>query len=194
MMKVKCKNVDELKTILRELNLIAKPFVINGMEATELYILLKELEATLTRGKEKIIEDGCLYDRALLNLGVINVKEYKSFAKDLYKININIDTKINYELEFKEDKVGSYNIYFGDNNFAHINIFKPNRIYKNTRIVKNLIEDPESYIESYNIDNGYIIIRNDNIDKFVIFTNTDKGTDNFNYLAPEEYCNDKNRI
>lgn len=220
---VKINNVKDLEMMLIELNDSAKNLVTNGIEATELHILLRELDRKLIKGKEVIVKDKCLYDEALENIkNLEEIKEHndelqKSYimvslttpVEKIHKEIVSVNKKIKYELEFEENKIGSYNIYFGDNNlyignnnfvntnnnnFAHINIFKPNRIYQNTRLVKNLIEDEESYIETFNFDNDYIIIRNDKLNRFVIFTRTDKNTDTFNYLAPEEYCNDKNRI
>lgn len=230
-MMTKCNNVNEMILALMKIDDTLKSSVIDDIEATELHMLLNQLDTIVIRGHEKVIRNKSLVAKAFDNIKSIEkVKEHndelqKSYiiaslmtpvrkinepfytkaefeniaqniknAQEAYKENVKVDTKINYELEFRKDEIGSYNIYFGDNNGAHINIFKPNRIYKNTRLVKNLIEDQESYIETFNFDNDYIIIRNDKLNKFIIFTRNDKHTDTFNYLAPEEYCNDPDRI
>jgi len=207
-MMTKCNNVDEMILTLLEIDDTLKSSVISDIEATELHMLLNQLDIAVTREHEKVIRNKSLVAKAFDNIKSLEEvkkhnnefykafytsKEFAEFTKIIHKSDVKTDTKIKYEIEFKEDKIGSYTIYF-DNKVYPINIFKPNKIYANTRIVKKLVEDPESYIESYNIDKDYIIIRNDKLNKFVIFTRTDKNTDTFNYLAPEEYCKDTDRI
>ena len=50
-------SVKELELHLMELNDSVKNLVTNGLEATELHILLSELDKTLTRGKEAIAQE-----------------------------------------------------------------------------------------------------------------------------------------
>lgn len=215
---MKVNNVKDLEIHLMELNDSVKDLVTNGLEATELHILLSELDKTLTRGKECIVKENCCYTEAFRNIeNLAKAKEHnddlqeitefaqfiancfgekKSVHKNIVRVDTRVKTKKNYILEF-ENRVGQYTLHFNWDSveycsIAEIELFRPNREYKNTRLVKALVEDPESYIESYSRDEGYLIIRNDNIDKFIVFTSKDKY--HFNYLEPEDICIDDDRV
>lgn len=212
-------NVKDLELHLLELNDSVKNLVTNGLEATELHILLSELDKTLTRGKEDIVRENCCYTEALKNIGNLakakehndelqEMTEFAQFIRDSFNKNksihiksINLGTRIKmkkkYILEFDDTRIGHYILQFKLDpsktcNLADIELFRPNREYKNTRLVKALIENSDSYIESYSYDKGYLIIRNDTMNKFVIFTSKDGY--HFNYLEPEEICIDDDRI
>lgn len=126
-------------------------------------------------------------NRETNNIVTILINKIKEFN---YKVHIQEDSKIKYGLEF-EDKIGKYTLH-SDKFIAEVNLFSPHVIYENSRIVKKLIEDQESYIESYNRDEGYIIIRNDTMNKFVNLTSKDGY--HFYYIEPSEFCRDTDRI
>ena len=213
---MKVNNVHGLKIELIELKESVENLVINGIDAVELHLLLSELDKTVTRGKECIVKENCLYDEVFNNIKNLEkaketnneINDFEEFIKSIFgesksvhkhviRVDTRVKTKKNYILEFDADRIGHYALHFNwlsdeYGSIAEIELFRPNRIYKNTRAVKALVEDSESYIESYSTDEGYLIIRNDTMNKFVVFTSKDKY--HFNYLEPEDICIDDDRI